>query len=157
MNFQEVFNVHKIKAAEFAESLGLVQVPIISFKSSDLEEDPKPKLTKVQKLKEKIKQKKLAKIEESKNKEKNLKQRLRENTDVLSERFEKLRESKDNDDDNEDLLVKKEGVQTHEIENKEVGFGISRRQLKKIKPDGHFEGRNKIKFDSEGILLLKCF
>lgn len=119
-----------------------------------LETQEKP--SKLQKLKEKIRQKKLEKslqkTEEisGKNIEKVVKKRKRENKDVLSERFERLREKPEENEENDDFLVKKKGNQTHEIEQKDVGFSVSRRQLKKIKPEGHFEGRNKIKFDEIG-------
>ena len=108
-------------------------------------------------MKEKIKQKKLEKAKEnpetgSKVIEKTVKKRKRENTDVLSERFAKLREPiVENDESEDDLLIpKKKGEQTHEKEKKDIGFKVSRNQLKKIKAEGHFEGRNKLKFDEEG-------
>ena len=52
------------------------------------------------------------------------------------------------------MVPKKKGEQTHEIEKKEIGYKVSRNQLKKIKPEGHFEGRNKLKFDEEGNKTL---
>lgn len=141
-----------------------MQAPVIKFTQNDdpeknpTEEIDKP--TKLQKLKEKIKQKKLEKAKESKEPaetgskvlEKTVKKRKRENSDVLSERFAKLREPlAENEESEDDLLVpKKKGEQTHEKEKKEIGFKVSRNQLKKIKPEGHFEGRNKIRFDEEG-------
>ena len=65
---KEVFNVHKINAEAFAESLGLNNAPLVSFrkKSEDEKEDqdgegetePKKKMSKVEKIREKIKLKK---------------------------------------------------------------------------------------------------
>lgn len=94
-------------------------------------------------------------LSKSGNKEKLLKKRKRLNTDVLSERFEALRAKPEEGEESEDdLLVLKKGEKTHEKENKNIGFGISKRQLKKIKPDGHFQGRNKIMFDEKGIFFF---
>ena len=33
---------------------------------------------------------------------------------------------------------------------------LSKRQLKKIKPEGHFEGRNRIMFDEEGNAMTEA-
>ena len=34
--------------------------------------------------------------------------------------------------------------------NEKAPLSVSKRQLKKIKPEGHFEGKNKIFFNEEG-------
>lgn len=176
----------KINTADFSESLGLIQVPVIRFSgNNENSEQETEKTSKLQKLKEKIKMKKLEnrknvketqeneenaknnseninenseEIEkiakslekENKNKEKILKKRRRENSDVLSSKFEVLREKNEENDEGDEFLVLKTGEKTHEKHDKNVGFGISKRQLKKIKPDGHFSGKNKTFFDEKG-------
>lgn len=83
----------------------------------------------------------------------------RKNIDVLSTRFEKLREAPSNSEE-EDFLVPKA---KDEEDDAEVGgkrglppLAVSKRKLKKIKLEGHFEGRNKLKFDDEGNICI-CF
>ena len=169
--------MHRINAAEFSESLGLIQIPVIKFKKSGVDEDENQssikKVNKLQKLKEKIKEKKEQKLfknkeaemkDETENfiikknssmikvKEKLLKKRNRENTDVLSKRFENLREMDEFDEDDELLVMKKKNNNEKFIEEN-VGLSVTRNQMKKIKNDGYFEGRNKIKFDEKGIYM----
>jgi len=138
--------------------------------SENIDEENGKKVNKLQKLKDKIKQKKMEKLKVlqekpddiiknnkvkpekpiTKQKEKLLKRRTRENIDVLSKRFEDLREKPETNEEVDDLLVLKKKDKNNEKEDSSIGFSLSNRQLKKIKPEGHFEGRNKIKFDESG-------
>lgn len=158
---------------------------MIRFSGNDENSDQETeKTSKLQKLKEKIKMKKLEKRKnvqeneentknfenvsekneenailekDNKNKEKILKKRKRENSDVLSSKFEVLREKNEENDEGDELLILKKGEKTHEKHDKNIGFGISKRQLKKIKPDGHFAGKNKILFDEKGDFSIFLF
>lgn len=52
--------------------------------------------------------------------------------------------------DNDDLLTIKRVVRN---EGEKVPLTISKNQLKKIKPEGHFEGKNKVFFDDDGNVV----
>ncbi len=91
---------------------------------------------------------------------KSVKQQLRTNNTVLSEKFDKMRnKDAENAGSDDDFLVKKRTINP-ENDDDELGItgikrlgkplSVSKRQLKKIKPEGHFGGMNKVKFDEEG-------
>ena len=83
-----------------------------------------------------------------------MKRRPRENSDILSKRFHDLREKPEVNEEVDDLLVLKKKDKNNENDDSSIGFCLSNNQLKKIKPEGHFEGRNKIKFDEAGIIQI---
>lgn len=126
----------------------MIQIPVIKFKKKENEDenneniDETCKKQKLKKLKEKIKV---------------LKQRKRENIDVLSQRFDNLREKKEENNENDDFLVPKK-IQENLNNLKKPELITSKRKLKKINIDGGlFDGRNKIKFDEEGKNYINLF
>lgn len=54
--------------------------------------------------------------------------------------------TKSQDDDDELLTIKR----VVKNEGEKAPLAASKRQLKKIKPEGHFEGKNKVYFDEDG-------
>ena len=182
---KKIFDVHKIPVNEFAESLGLIQTPIIRFRkaleapsasegSDDDDGDDqinRGKVSKLQKLKDKIKQKKLEKqlafreaVDAAPEKEpaadakpkkpdnvKHLKLIGRTNTDIIGDQYEKIRHRKAADDEDDDFLtLKRKHVEVDAQQDAHQQTVLSKNQLKKIKLDGHFAGKNKIFYDEEG-------
>lgn len=69
----------------------------------------------------------------------------RKNQDVLSENYQKLRAGQNDEDDEEEFLVKKLKTDINEDKDLLQGFNplrVSKRGLKKIKEGGYFEGKN---------------
>ena len=75
------------------------------------------------------------------------KSKIEEERKPVEQKREVERKIHSNEDD---LLVIKRVVRS---EGEKAPLTTSKRQLKKIKPDGHFEGKNKVYFDEEGQKL----
>ncbi len=71
----------------------------------------------------------------------------------MSTQFEKIRENQAADDEGEFLTLKRKYQEVSESLDR-PSLQVSKRQLKIIKPDGHFGGKNKIFYDQNGIQLL---
>ncbi|CAK83459.1 unnamed protein product (macronuclear) [Paramecium tetraurelia] len=147
---KEIFKLKEIKTDLLAESMGLVQVPILTVQQPDEsdQEDKPEKKSKLQKLKEKIEIKKQMAIDQNKPIEtKKLKQISRESG------FDKFEGMKAKTFDFEGEFLKRKPQQEIEEEEEELEqpkFVTSKRQMKKVKADGIFGGRNKVFFDDEG-------
>lgn len=173
---KEVFDVRKIDTDSLAESLGLIQAPVLRFVTKDdipdeVEDDEeeeqaveeqktgekKKKKSKLAKLKEKIKQKREEKLqkqieeqdedEEEGDEEGDDDDEEKPTAPVPGKRAAKVDLEEESDDDF--LKIKR---RDHEINlNAEpIELKVSKSALKKIKDEGYFGGRNRTVYDEEG-------
>lgn len=194
---KEIFDLNSIDTDAFAESLGLIQTPVIKFLTKEeaeekqkeqeaIDEEPKTgekkkKQSKLSRLREKIKQKKMEKLQKTSILLKIFRywhKILEEGEDDAEEDVEEEGEGEEDEDDEDEedekpskiketalkrnaapleeeddfLTVKR---RDHEINvDESVQLKVSKNQLKKIKPEGHFAGRNKTLYDDEGSYLV---
>lgn len=155
---KEVFDISKIDHEALANSFGLVTAPVIEFVQGD-ELKKGDKKSKLQKLKEKIKQRKLAKM--AKNGDQEMEpdqpeeQEDQEEEEQVSESEEEPKPAQPESDQDEDLFtVKRRIAPDEDIEEEEDQFEsrkiFSKNALKKIRKGGISQGKNKMYFDAEG-------
>ena len=155
---KEVFDVSKIDHELFAQSLGIVTAPVIEF----TQEDKNEKKSKLQKLRDKIKEKKLKAQEiPDSDAEEELDEDIEEQEEnsqdsQLSDEHHSIND-KDQEDTKDDLFVLKRTIKPEdELENEESEMEFeskkvfSKNQLKKIKKGGISQGKNKVYFDADG-------
>jgi ATP-dependent RNA helicase DDX10/DBP4 len=137
MRDKEVFRFSELSPDKLATSLGLATAPQIGFvrqhdeknaQRADDEGDSQqkaPKVSRLQKLKEKIREKKEAKLQAVAQKEES--------------------------EDEEFFTSKKEQrVIGEEVEEEKEEVKVSKKKLRKITKDGPFDGKNKVFFDAQG-------
>lgn len=165
---RKIFDVTKINSEALGHSMGLVTTPIIEFVKGDevknSEAGKHGKISKIQKLREKTKLKKLEKqlLEDEKED-----QEGEDDSEADSENYvqsiygddesmpEKDDKSEDKSDPEDDLFTIKRTIQPDEpLDDETPEFEIkklfSKNSLKKIKKGGVSGGQNKIYFDAEG-------
>ena len=156
---KDVFDVTKINHEEFALSLGIVTVPVIEFTQ---DEDKNTKKSKLQKLREKIKQKKRQAQGLPDSDEEEFDEEENEEDEELSQEYQESEDHSAHSDldkaevnEKDDLFTLKRTIKPDddvepdepEIETKKI---FSKNQLKKIKKGGISQGKNKVYFDAEG-------
>lgn len=170
---KNIFNLKDIKLKKLAKSYGLIQTPQISFGMDDDDEEnatvahssqKEPSVKgnkKLQKLKEKIKNKKLANLENSteigyvpdfEGDENALKKNVLHNTKRFKERPKKSSNLLSDDDEEEDSTFLKKRLIPRDIDAIESEkWKLSKRQQeKKVNLEGHFGGRNVFIIPKEG-------
>jgi len=157
---KEIFDVKKINHEALAQSLGLVTTPVIEFVEGD--ELKNTKMSKLQKLREKIKQKKHEqKVVELEGEGDDEEVEDHSGPDVAGseddDMDEVLSHQEEEDQEEDDLFTVKRRIAPDEpLENEDPALAdeprkvYSKNQLKKIKKGGVAQGKNKVYFGADG-------
>lgn len=150
---REVFDVKKINHEALAQSFGLVTTPVIEFVEGD--ELKNTKMSKLQKLREKIKQKKEQKVVELEGEDEEVEDHS--GPDVAGSDDDDIQEQPSQEEEDDDLFTVKRRIAADEpLENEEDMLAdeprkvYSKNQLKKIKKGGVAQGKNKVYFGADG-------
>ena len=187
MGDKQVFDVRNIDATKYAQSMGMIQIPVQKFKGEEESEEEQEmgsndsedeviehekgevvllnapsnsKNKKLDKLKQKIKENKLKKQkvqqEEQDEKTENfvaqknaLNLKRRQNTGNAQETA--VRDAmQEHSSDDDDLLVKKRSDKQIDIDALQFDkWKLSKNQMKKVKLDGHYAGKNIMEIDAK--------
>ena len=178
MSDKSIFQVSKINLARVSESYGLVQTPVIKFEETDSEDEnevqpvtlPETGLQKdsdaqnlnrnqrkLLKFKDKLRSKK-GLTEDISTDVKNINNQLNVTRETqLIKRVEMIIEKEDADKEQDFLVLKKKQPVIESVEDKYANDGtkVSKRQMKRIKESGVFDGRNVFEIGETGLIITK--